>query len=160
MKKKIRIKQILACLLVFLWMILIFVFSSQIESESSKLSTGITDFILELLNPIRLSLAWSKEGFHHFIRKMGHFGEYMILSLLFTYALRVNLSMSWKSLRLLTVSFCFFYAVTDEFHQYFVSGRVASFVDVCIDSSGALFAFILYFLFRRKRNFKNKRYEL
>ena len=31
-----------------------------------------------------------------------------------------------------------FYAITDEFHQYFIPGRSAEIRDVLIDSSGAL----------------------
>lgn len=36
------------------------------------------------------------------------------------------------------------YAILDEFHQYFVPGRVCCIEDVLIDSLGILFAFIVY----------------
>ena len=39
---------------------------------------------------------------------------------------------------LITLVFCFLYAITDEIHQMFVPGRAAMIRDVIIDSCGAL----------------------
>ena len=39
--------------------------------------------------------------------------------------------------------FSFFYACTDEIHQYFIPGRAMAFRDVLIDSAGALLAMII-----------------
>ena len=38
------------------------------------------------------------------------------------------------------------YAVIDEMHQSFVAGRVCSVSDVLLDSTGILFAFMIYFV--------------
>ncbi|MBU1565975.1 MAG: VanZ family protein [Proteobacteria bacterium] len=37
-----------------------------------------------------------------------------------------------------TTVFCFFYGISDEFHQYFVPGRVSSGFDVLADVFGAV----------------------
>ncbi|MBQ6469104.1 MAG: VanZ family protein [Lachnospiraceae bacterium] len=40
-----------------------------------------------------------------------------------------------------------FYAVTDEFHQFFVAGRSCDFRDMCIDAAGVLCGCALYSIF-------------
>ena len=37
------------------------------------------------------------------------------------------------------------YAATDEFHQYFIPGRSAAVIDVCIDTLGALIGLAILF---------------
>jgi len=44
-----------------------------------------------------------------------------------------------------------FYAVSDEFHQYFVPGRVTSFGDVFLDSVGIVFALVIYMIILEMR---------
>src|SRR3954453_20071169 len=68
-------------------------------------------------------------------RKFVHAGEYALLCFLWWRALRTRidriaaLGVAWA---IATV-----YATTDEYHQGFVNGRHASWVDVAIDSMGA-----------------------
>lgn len=38
------------------------------------------------------------------------------------------------------VLFCFFYGMSDEFHQYFIPGRRCDFFDVLADASGGVLA--------------------
>jgi VanZ family protein len=73
-----------------------------------------------------------------FFRKLAHMSIYFILSInvmvvLFTF------DMHMISRMLLSLIICFLYACTDEFHQFFVDGRGASFIDCLIDTSGAFF---------------------
>ena len=51
----------------------------------------------------------------------------------------------------LAIILALFYGVTDEIHQLFVPGRVCSFSDFLIDSSGILFASLSYSLLRLRR---------
>jgi len=51
-----------------------------------------------------------------------------------------------KKLILPAIFLVVIYAMLDEFHQYFVPGRVSAFSDVILDSIGIAFAFILYFI--------------
>ena len=81
-------------------------------------------------------------------RKVVHAGEYALLCFLWWRALRSvfdrigALAPAWAIAAI--------YAVTDEYHQGFVNGRHASWVDVAIDSMGAgLFAILMY---RAQRN--------
>ena len=71
-------------------------------------------------------------------RKLAHFGEYALLVALWWQALRRKL----PHRRALALAFVIavLYAVTDELHQTFVSGRAGTPVDVGIDSVGALTA--------------------
>src|SRR4051794_16388590 len=71
----------------------------------------------------------------HVGRKIVHASEYALLCFLWWRALRTRmdrvaaLAPAWAIATL--------YAVSDEYHQRFVTGRHSSWVDVCIDSMGA-----------------------
>lgn len=69
------------------------------------------------------------------VKKGGHALGYGLLALAYLYAFRLDpakLKYAWL--------LAFLYAVSDEFHQSFVPGRYASWVDVLIDSAGAAIA--------------------
>ncbi len=69
------------------------------------------------------------------IKKGGHALGYGLLALSYLYAFKLSptkLKLAWL--------LAFLYAVSDEFHQSFVPGRYASWVDVMIDSAGAAIA--------------------
>lgn len=73
---------------------------------------------------------------HHAIRKLAHFLEYLVLSVLLARALRdgrtPHARVAARALTLATL-----YAVGDELHQAFASGRTAAAGDCVIDVSGA-----------------------
>ena len=72
-----------------------------------------------------------------FVKKSGHMLGYGLLALAFLYGFKLDPSKSkfaWL--------FALLYAMTDEFHQHFVPGRHASWVDIIIDSTGAALALI------------------
>jgi VanZ family protein len=72
-----------------------------------------------------------------FVRKCGHATEY---ALLFWLWLRV---LHWRrALGAATIAVT--YAVTDELHQHFVTGRVGSPYDVLIDSGGVAIAWAVW----------------
>jgi VanZ family protein len=69
------------------------------------------------------------------LRKLAHLTEFAILGALLYRALgRAGLAVAFGSL----------YAATDEFHQAFVDGRVASPVDWGIDTAGVVADVLLY----------------
>ncbi|MEH6908026.1 VanZ family protein [Neobacillus drentensis] len=45
---------------------------------------------------------------------------------------------------LFVIGICLFFAMTDEFHQLFVLGRVAQVKDVLIDSAGAIVGLVIF----------------
>jgi len=74
------------------------------------------------------------------LRKTAHMVEFGILALFLIRALRLT----WPQFKLLKVllwgcGLAVIYAVSDEFHQYYVPGRVCSLWDVVFDSLGILF---------------------
>jgi VanZ family protein len=71
-------------------------------------------------------------------RKLTHFGEYFALTTLWWWALRTQFG-AGRALPL-ALAIAIGYAITDEFHQSFVDGRVGTWRDVLIDSAGALTA--------------------
>ncbi len=84
------------------------------------------------------------------LRKGVHFGEYAVLCALWFRALRGR----WSLDRTLAaaVAICVLYAVSDEFHQSFVDGRIGTPRDVLIDTVGALVAAALLRLYSQPRS--------
>ena len=80
------------------------------------------------------------------LRKLTHFGEYFALTGLWWWALRTRVG--GRRALLPAVAIAVGYAMTDEFHQTFVSGRTGTPRDVLIDSAGVLAA---AWLIRKRR---------
>jgi VanZ family protein len=76
------------------------------------------------------------------LRKGAHVTEYAILGLLLLRAVG-------RELPALLIGVA--YAITDEVHQHFVSGRHSSPIDVAIDSTGVLIGILLFHRARRWR---------
>ena len=138
---KNRIRWILWSL-VIIWMVMIFIFSAQPSEQSSALSGGFIQSIMDIVNPDFEKLPPEQqkiiiENFQHITRKAAHLLAYTVLGILCMTALQQHAMMKKK--RMITAFLiCICYAVTDEVHQLFVSGRSAQVTDVCIDSLGAL----------------------
>lgn len=141
---------ILGWICLLLWIGLIFYMSNQPGDVSSKQS----GLVLKLFQAIGIDLNNELGEFATFIvRKTAHFTEYFIL-----YMLTVNVMKYYFNINkaiLYAFVFSFFYACTDEIHQYFIPGRAMAFKDVLIDSSGALLSMIITKLNFKKKN-KNK----
>lgn len=86
---------------------------------------------------------------HRAIRKSAHFVEYFIFTLLLYHGLRGRergWHLKWALIALVTAA-C--YSGLDEVHQAFVANREASPWDSLLDSSGALGAMVVYWLWAR-----------
>ena len=120
------------------WMGLIFYMSNQPGDVSSKQS----GLVLKLFQFIGIDLNNELSELATFIvRKTAHFTEYFIL-----YFLSINVMKCYLNIKnaiFFSFIFSFFYACTDEIHQYFIPGRAMAFRDVLIDSAGALLAMII-----------------
>lgn len=116
---------------------LIFVFSSGLFSGSntSSILRPLVQWVFPSISDSALGLV------HGPIRKAGHFVEYAILALLLARAFRTSsrdfLRNHWFAISL---TFVALYALSDEFHQSFVSSRTASIYDCLIDTAGGLAA--------------------
>src|SRR5690625_3729616 len=138
--------------LVFVWMGVIFYFSHQTASESSELSSGVMNVILNIISFIS-PVDISKDFLHFLVRKGALFSVYFVLGVLIIHALfrRVH----WKRDVIFATTISILYAISDEVHQLFIPGRSGEVRDVFIDSGGAIVGIILYVLiklFLLKRN--------
>jgi len=77
-------------------------------------------------------------------RKLAHFLEYALLSFLLTRALRGTTKLSLKKNLFLSGIGAVIYAISDEYHQTFISGRTGRSTDIGIDSLGVLFGLIFF----------------
>lgn len=145
--KKFQITVPAAILLLALY-VLIFGFSAQDGAQSGSLSQLISEKCVELMNSIsgkhwsRLFMDNLAEYFEHPIRKLAHFSEYACMGFL-VYLILSQWMDKCRKLYLLSVLWFFLSAAADEFHQYFVPGRYASFADVCLDTCGGVFGMLL-----------------
>ena len=114
-------------LLVIFWMALIFIMSSFNSTESSSQSNFIVNIISNILNINNIELL------SFIIRKLAHFTEYLILGLLVYNAIN-----SYNKKTYIAVIICIIYAISDEIHQLFISGRSCQILDMTIDSIGSI----------------------
>ncbi len=78
-------------------------------------------------------------GIDFVLRKAAHITEFAILTLLVWHASVESMkaeNRKRKKFIVLAFLFAFFYAISDEYHQTFIFGRVGSPKDVAIDSIG------------------------
>jgi VanZ family protein len=120
--------------------------------------------VVRRINPWLLPLAWMGVIFFfsaqpnlnsglgwidHVGRKIIHAADYALLCFLWWRALRTKLD----RIAALAPAFAItvLYAVSDEYHQTFVTGRHGSWVDVLIDSMGAALVVLLVLRAQRRQ---------
>ena len=126
-------KKYVKWLLLGLWMIVIFSFSNQNGQASQNVSDGLLFNILSFL-PFNLSTDIISI-LSILIRKMAHFIEYAILSFLIKLCLD---DFKLKNVFIIALILSFSYAFFDEVHQLFIAGRSFGYMDIMIDTMGAL----------------------
>lgn len=136
-------------LLLIIWMGVIFYFSAQNGDSSKELSSGVLNKVILKIFSGNISSEMAG-NIEFIIRKMAHFTEYFVLGILANLSLRKPETKK-KRILLMTIIFCFLYAVSDEFHQNFSDGRSPSVRDVFIDSLGSLTGISLLNLERKRK---------
>ena len=134
-----------------LWLALIAIESTTWLSseETSRIFYPVLHFLTGV-DPLRFAV-W-----HFYIRKTGHFVGYFVLSLLLFWSWRATLpiasALQW-TLRWASIAFVMTAVVAslDEWHQTFLPSRTGTFHDVLLDSSAAVVAQVLIFLWLRAR---------
>jgi len=133
---KRNIKRVIFMILIIIWMVLIFLLSSQDATQSAELSGGLIDKILNLFDRELLEFEVSMIDVMQFIiRKFAHMFLYVVLAIL------VSIELSTYSIKkelIISGSICVCYAISDEIHQHFVSGRSGEIRDVLIDAVGVI----------------------
>lgn len=131
-------------------MTLIFFFSTSTFSDENTASIIIP--ILRTLFPDASPEKLSE--IHFFVRKISHFIEFAVLSLLWLRTLRREWREKRYSFFFLSFLISALYATLDESHQSFVSVRSASYIDILIDSAGAASSLLILKIFKKSENRK------
>lgn len=130
--------------LAVLWCVVIFMFSGENGGESSRTSGNVCYKIAQAVIWNFEDLSYSEqnsiaEGLQFFVRKAAHFCAYAFLAFLIALANRTKKPLTRGAVSIgLTAA----YAVTDELHQLFVSGRNGQLSDVVLDTVGGAAGFL------------------
>lgn len=138
-------RKVISVLLVLLWMMVIFSFSSATGEASGGLSDKVIETIAVSLTNVKKDskeMEKIKSKYSFLVRKMAHFFVYFMLGIIVMnalYTFKVN-----KYILIYASIICILYAITDEFHQTFVEARSGQISDVLLDSSASLIAEYLF----------------
>ena len=139
-------KKIISFIVLILWMIVIFSFSSADSNKSTSTSDKVITTMIEIKDKITNNETPNNEkeiivkNSSFYIRKIAHITEYLILGFLM-----FNLLKQYSVTNIYyAIGLSILYSCTDEFHQLFISGRSGSIRDVLIDSIGILIGTYLY----------------
>ncbi|MDP3443957.1 MAG: VanZ family protein [Ignavibacteria bacterium] len=126
------VKQNYKYILLIMWMIAMFMLSS----EPSVVSSGRSDLIVGAISG-SLHLTLSQEIMTFMVRKSAHTIAYFVLGILIFNIVKdfkFNRDMLAMSV---SITGAFLYAVSDELHQLFVQGRSCELRDIMIDTVAA-----------------------
>lgn len=139
-------KKIISFIVLILWMIVIFSFSSADANKSTGTSDKVITTMIEIKDKITNNETPNNEkeiivkNSSFYIRKIAHITEYLILGFL-----TFNLLKQYSVTNIYyAIGLSILYSCTDEFHQLFINGRSGSIRDVLIDSIGILIGTYLY----------------
>lgn len=133
-KIRIGLRRILIVLLI-IWMIVVFMLSNQTGEASGGLSRKVANFLSG-------GDTVQAERVEPMIRKVAHMTEYAVGGMIFYGITLTYPNNSRKKRIILSLAFAFLYASTDELHQTFIDNRSGNFIDVCIDTIGAVIGII------------------
>lgn len=130
-----NVHKIISIILLILWCILIFYFSSQVGSVSENSSSHVLMFLNSIIRLFSPSVDLTKSLVATFIvRKLAHMFLYFILYIICFY---VAISYKIKKENLFCFIFCILYATSDEIHQLFIFERSFGIQDILIDLFGS-----------------------
>jgi VanZ family protein len=133
---------------VIVWALIIFSFSTD-QFSFSNTTRIVGPLVRWILPNASLEL---QQSIHAFVRKLGHWSEYFIFSLLLLRAFRGEERNEWKGRwALSTLILVLFYALSDELHQLFVPSRGAHFEDSMLDFFGGTCAVLWKYLSRNRK---------
>lgn len=147
MKKKVMI---IGIILSIIWMGVIFWFSSRSSSELDLRNSFLVKIVLDLFFKNFNSLPLDEQNLilnniSFYLSKSAHYLEYGLLALLLFMAFILIKKRGFRYLFIELV--VILYAISDEIHQIFSSGRTPRSLDVMIDSLGGLTMILVIELF-------------
>lgn len=133
--KQSNLKKIITFIFIIIWAIIVFYFSNQESTKSSKLSGGVTKVVIEVFKIPEKVTVKQQETMETVIRKLAHFSIYTLGGILIISHINLyKITLKKKLIISLVIGIC--YAITDEMHQLFIVGRSGEIRDVIIDSIG------------------------
>ncbi|WP_308645042.1 VanZ family protein, partial [Paenibacillus sp. EPM92] len=146
------------------WMLVIFLFSSQ-PYEKQDLRPWLTDktpehLIVKNFSDVRFHYGGSEVSIHtkgalgfveFFVRKSAHLIEYLILGFLTLRLLAGLLTNKYWLLVVIALLFCSVYASLDEIHQSLTPHRTSMLTDVLLDTIGAALGIMIYMMIKQIR---------
>ena len=139
-------KKTISFIVLILWMIVIFSFSSADANKSTGTSDKVITTMIEIKDKITNNETPNNEkeiivkNSSFYIRKIAHITEYLILGFLM-----FNLLKQYSVTNIYyAIGLSILYSCTDEFHQLFINGRSGSIRDILIDTIGILIGTYLY----------------
>lgn len=134
-------KRYILLALIIIWMIIIFILSSKSSVDSLNDSNFITDIIIGFLEKI-FDKEFNVDIIDYIVRKCAHLFEYFVLGILVVLYLN-TFNIDVKKQICISILFCVFYSLTDEFHQLFIPGRSGKILDVFVDLIGSIFGILI-----------------
>lgn len=144
-------------MLIILWGTIIYKLSDMNTTNSNGHSTDIISILLEKgleftndlgitdSHPSETKIDHAASLLNSPMRKVMHASVYFVLAFLIIIVINMLLKNKKYIISLIiTIILCFFFALGDEYHQTFVSGRTGQFKDVIIDTTGALAGTLFY----------------
>ena len=134
-----KIRRVISYMLLFSWCLVIFYLSSQTSNVSGGNSLNVLKYILSgLSSDVLISL-------NSIFRELMHSGVFFVLGIL-TY---ISFKRSFIKVFVYSLLFCALYALSDEIHQLFVSGRAFELIDLTLDFVGSLVGICLVIFVER-----------
>lgn len=143
LKDRDRLKKIISIILLLLWCLLIFYFSSQ----NGEISTNSSSHVIDLLNKLFNTNLYNYEYSVLIVRKCAHMFLYFILFLL---SYNVFNQFKIKKIYLYSILLCIFYSISDEIHQLFIIERSFMITDIIIDNIGSFLSLMMIKILKRK----------
>ena len=162
-------KILISWILVLIWMITIFYLSSMDSDQSNTKSKETINVVVEntidVTNDIGITNEpTTKENINSIVnvlnkplRKCMHATVYFVLVILVINAFNQMHLLTRVNTYLYSIIICFIYACTDEIHQLYVVGRTGQFIDVLIDTIGALLGCLMFYIGSKIINKNRKR---
>lgn len=147
-KARSNVAIVISWLFVVVMLALIFFMSAK-TGDALNTDSGFISMAIDMLS----SWASALFGQHVDVSPVGHFGEYFLLGIALTNALR--LSMPLPRAGAYAVIFASLYGVTDELHQILVPGRSCDPFDWLVDTIAASLAAIISIAIMRIRQKRN-----
>ena len=137
---KNKILKFITGALVILWMIIVFLFSSETSDKTNNTSGNFTEKIVNIISNVINKSEIEKEELvqkiEPYIRKITHYSLYTIGGSFIIISVIQYKKINEKNRIIISLGIGILYAISDEIHQYFVPGRSCTIKDVYIDSLG------------------------